>query len=308
MTLQQLEYLISLQQHRHFGKAAAACGISQPTLSLMVKKIEQELDIEIFDRTKQPLQVTPIGEKIIRQAENGLREIGKINEVIEEQIGSLQGSLHVGIIPTLAPYLIPDLIKIFKENYPDIDLKLNEMNTQNLIRALNRDQIDLFIAATPLEQENFFEIPVYYERFVAYFSGLNQHTQPEVLSADDIPKENLWVLEEGHCLRDQTFNFCGKETGYNQTYEAGSIETLVKIVDTNGGYSIIPELHLPFLNESQQKNTRMIDNPPAIREISIVIKKGFIKERMINALADTLKQIIPDNMLDGRLKKFSIKL
>jgi len=306
MTLNQLEYLIALNHYRHFGKAAESCGISQPTLSLMIKKVEQELDLEIFDRSKQPLQPTEMGLKILQQAEKSLKEIGKISELIQEQTGMLSGPLHIGIIPTLAPYIIPDLIRLFKLDYPEIQLKLTEMNTKTLIRALKDDELDLFIAATPLEESGFYEIPLYYEKFVAYFASGAMPSNS--VSLDTIPKENLWVLEEGHCLRDQTFNFCGPDTGYNQVYEAGSIETLIKIVDTNGGYSIIPELQIPLLTPSQRENLRDIDNPPANREVSIVIKKGFIKERMLNAVADSIKKIIPEDMLDNRLKKFRIKL
>ncbi|MDA8595673.1 hydrogen peroxide-inducible genes activator [Flavobacteriaceae bacterium] len=306
MTLNQLEYLIALNHYRHFGKAAEASGISQPTLSLMIKKIEQELDVEIFDRSKQPLQPTEMGMKILQQAEKSIKEIGKITELIQEETGMLSGPLHIGIIPTLAPYIIPDLIRLFKSDYPEIQLKLTEMNTKTLIQALKDDELDLFIAATPLEESGFYEIPLYYEKFVAYFASGAMPSSS--VSLDTIPKENLWVLEEGHCLRDQTFNFCGPDTGYNQVYEAGSIETLIKIVDTNGGYSIIPELQIPLLTPSQRENLRDIDNPPANREVSIIIKKGFIKERMLNAVADSIKKIIPESMLDNRLKKFRIKL
>ena len=167
--------------------------------------------------------------------------------------------------------------------------------------------IDLMIAATPLDQTDFLEIPLYYEKFVAYFADLQACPQ-NVLAADHMPTDNLWVLQEGHCLRDQTFNFCKNYGGFNKTYEAGSIDTLVRIVDKNGGYSVIPELHVPFLSESQQQHVREISSPPAVREISIVIRKDFIKERMLNALADTIKKIIPEEMLDARLKKFAIRL
>ncbi|MGB0838164.1 MAG: LysR substrate-binding domain-containing protein [Flavobacteriaceae bacterium] len=308
MTINQLEYLCALNRFKHFGKAAKHCGVSQPTLSLMIKKVEQELEVELFDRSKHPLEITKIGSKIVEQAEASLRELNKIKELVQHQTATLDGPLHIGVIPTLAPYLIPELIFLFKKNYPEIQLTLTEMNTQTLIEALSKEEIDLFIAATPLEQEQFYEIPLYYERFVAYFPPNSPSLMLKELSADSFPKDNLWVLEEGHCLRDQTFNFCKEDLSFNQVYEAGSIETLVKIVDKNGGYSIIPELHIPSLTKAQQKNIKAIDNPPAIREISIVIKKDFIREQMINAVADSIKKIIPEHMLDSRLKKFAIKL
>lgn len=307
MTLQQLEYIVALNKHRHFVSASKECGVAQPTLSLMLKKLEAELDIAIFDRSKQPIEPTSMGERIIAQAEKALREVNKIEEMIDGETNGLSGPLKIGVIPTLSAYLVPSFIQHFKRNYPEVDLTIAELNTESCIHSLENGKIDMFIAATPLEQDNFFEIPLYYERFVAYFCN-NTTPQFEVFSATNMPSDNLWVLEEGHCLRDQVFNFCERSLNHNQDFEAGSIETLIKIIDKNGGYSVIPELHIPFLTEAQQKNIRIINEPPAVREISVVIRKDFIKERLINAVANTVKEIIPEHMLDERLKKFTIRL
>ncbi len=307
MTIQQLEYIVALNRFRHFVSASEHCGVSQPTLSQMIKKIEDELDVTIFDRTKNPIEPTKMGKRIIAQAEISLREVKKINEMVIYETEKLSGSLLIGVIPTLAPYLVPRFIKHFGSTCPKVELTVSEMNTATLIKALEKEEIDMFIAATPLEQENFYEIPLYYEKFVAYFSSQTPY-QFKKLSANSMPKDDLWVLEEGHCLRDQTFNFCLESTDYNQVFEAGSIETLIRIVDENGGYSVIPELHIPFLTPEQQNNIQEIESPPATREVSIVIKKDFIKEKLINAVAEAVKSIIPEPMLDGRLKKFAIRL
>jgi LysR family transcriptional regulator, hydrogen peroxide-inducible genes activator len=307
MTLQQLEYIVALNKHRHFVTASKHCGVSQPTLSLMVKKLEHELDVTIFDRTKNPLEPTKMGKRIVEQAEITLREMRKINEMVVYETEKLSGPLQIGVIPTLAPYLVPGFIKHFKKNYPNVELTISEMHTATLIKELENESIDMFIAATPLENDNFYEIPLYYEKFVAYFSSSTPF-QFKKLSADDMPSENLWVLEEGHCLRDQTFNFCTETIAYNHVFEAGSIETLIRIVDENGGYSVIPELHIPFLTAAQKRNIQEINSPPATREISVVIKKDFIKEKLINAVANSVKSIIPESMLDKRLKKFAIRL
>ncbi|MCW3787751.1 hydrogen peroxide-inducible genes activator [Plebeiibacterium sediminum] len=307
MTIQQLEYIVALNKYRHFVTASKECGVTQPTLSMMIQKLENELDVSIFDRSKHPVEPTEVGLRIINQAEATLRELKKVKQVVIDETESLSGPLNIGVIPTLSPYLIPQFIKEFKTNYPEIQLTISEMNTETLIQALKRESVDMFIAATPLEEEEFFEIPLYYEKFLAYFS--KDHPLRDIpLSATNLPQENLWILEEGHCLRDQIFNFCQRSLPYNHTFEAGSIDTLVRIVDMNGGYSVIPELHMDFLREEQQINVREINDPPAIREISIVIKNNFIKEKMINAVADSIKSIIPNHMLDERLKKFSIKL
>jgi LysR family hydrogen peroxide-inducible transcriptional activator len=307
MTLQQLEYIVAVNKHRHFVTASEQCGVTQPTLSTMIQKLEAELGVTIFDRTKHPVAPTAIGQRIINQAETTLREMRKINELVKSETQMLSGPLRIGVIPTLAPYLVPEFIHRFKSSYEAVELTLSEMRTATLIDALHKDAIEMFIAATPLEQADFYEIPLYYEKFVAYFSPDNP-LRDVPLSATQMPQDNLWVLQEGHCVRDQIFNFCQTKTAYNQAFEAGSIETLIRIVDKNGGYSVIPELHLEFLTDEQKKNVREIASPPAVREISLVIKKDFIKERLINAVADTIKHIMPESMLDERLKKFSIKL
>ncbi len=307
MNLQQLEYIIAVNKHRHFARAAKHCGVSQPTLSMMIKKLEEELDSVIFDRTKHPVELTETGKKIISQAERAIFETEKLKELVKSDIKALSGTLSIGVIPTLAPYLVPKLIKHFKQNYPNISLSISEMTTEELIRALSKRDIDMFIAATPLEEAEFYEIPLYYEKFLAYFSDNHPYIDLP-LSASNMPADNLWILEEGHCFRDQVFNFCTETMSYNQMFEAGSIDTLVRIVDINGGYSVIPELHLTYLSEKQKKNIRAINNPPAIREISLVINKDFIKEKMVNAVADAVKAIIPAHMIDERLKKYSIRL
>jgi LysR family hydrogen peroxide-inducible transcriptional activator len=307
MNLQQLEYIVAVNKCRHFVTASEQCNITQPTLSTMIQKLENELGVTIFDRTKHPIVPTIIGERIINQAEATLREMRKIQELVTNETQGLSGPLKMGVIPTLAPYLIPEFIHQFSSCFNEVELTISEMRTSSLIEALRKDDIDLFIAATPLEQADFYEIPLYYEKFIAYFSNDNAYKEIP-LSAENMPHDNLWVLQEGHCVRDQIFNFCHTQTSYNKIFEAGSIETLIRIVDKNGGYSVIPELHLEFLTDEQKKNVREITSPPAVREISLVIRKDFIKERLINAVADTIKHIMPENMLDERLKKFSIKL
>ena len=307
MTVQQLEYIVALNKYRHFVTASEKCGVTQPTLSLMIQKLESELNVSIFDRSKHPVEPTAMGVRLIDQAEITLREIRKMKEMVVSETESLAGTLRLGVIPTLARYLVPELIHNFKIHYPQIQLLIHEMPTLSLITALQKDSVDMFIAATPLEQQDFYEIPIYYEKFVAYFAADNPFRDAP-LSAQNLPRENLWILQEGHCLRSQIFNFCQNTVEFNYTYEAGSIETLIRIVDKNGGYSVIPELHLPFLSNGQKQNVREITDPPAVREISIVIRKDFIKERIINAVANTIKSIMPENMVDERLKKFSIRL
>ena len=303
-----MEYIVAVNKYRQFVVAAKNCGVAQPSLSAMIQKLEDELGVKIFDRTKQPIEPTPIGEKIISQAEVAIRESKRIREIVDYESGNLTGPLRIGIIPTLAPYIVPDFINNFRKSNPEIELTIVEKTTAELINELHQSNVDIVIAATPLNKEEFIEIPVYYERFVAYFSN-EKEAQESNLSANDMPLDNLWILKEGHCMRNQTFNFCKNNNNiYNHIYEAGSIDTLIRIVDKNGGYSLIPELHIQYLSEEQLKHLKVIDSPPAVREVSLVITKDYLKERVINAVADTIKQIIPENMLDARLKRFSIKL
>lgn len=307
MTIQQMQYIVALNQHRHFVRAAEACGVAQPTLSAMIQKLEEELGVRLFDRNRHPVEPTEVGLRIIRQAETALHEFHKIGEMVRSEVETFTGPLHLGVIPTVAPYLVPQFIDDFRTNYPQVELTISEMRTGNLVRHLRQGELDMAVLSTPLAHSDLLEIPAYYERFYAYFaagSGVDEGR----FNASELPPERLWVLQEGHCARNQIFNFCGKGSAYNHVYEAGSIDTLVRIVDRNGGYTLIPELHLPFLSEQQRSNVREIADPPAVREISIVIRQDYIRERAVNAVAEIIKGIIPQQMLDQRLRKFAIRL
>lgn len=308
MTLQQLQYIISLDNNKHFLNAAEECGVTQPTLSTMIQKLEDELDVKLFDRSHQPLTTTEIGKEIIAQAKIVLKHAEFLKEVIKNKRESLEGTLNLAIIPTIAPSLLPKFLIEFRKSYPKIDLQIQEMKTSDIVLNLNQSKIDMGILATPLEIDNLLEIPVYYEKFFAYISPKEELYKQEVLSANNMPLDNLWILQEGHCLRGQVFNFCIEKKESKSVYEAGSIDTLIKIIDENGGYTVIPELHLQFLNDHQLKNIRRIENPQGAREVSIVITNDFIRERLLNAVVDTVKSIVPDEMIDERLKKFAIRL
>jgi LysR family transcriptional regulator, hydrogen peroxide-inducible genes activator len=308
MTLQQLEYLVSVDQYRHFAKAAEACSVTQPTLSMMIQKLEEELDVKIFDRAKHPIEPTQTGAEILTKARAILKNAERLKEFVLSEKDGLVCNFRLAIIPTVAPYLLPGFFPSFTSSYPDVSLKVSEIRTDTIIECILSGKIDAAILATPLENAQILEIPLYYEKFVAYVSPQSLLYQEESLSAINMPLKDLWVLQEGHCLRNQIFNFCEDKTPRAYVYEAGSIDTLIRIVDTNGGYTILPELHLPFLTDEQKKNVRPIVSPEAVREISLVIHPDFVRERVLNAIAETVKGIIPEHMLDARLKKFSIRL
>ena len=308
MTLQQLQYIISLDNKKHFLNAAEQCGVTQPTLSTMIQKLEDELDVKLFDRSKQPLVTTEIGREVVAQAKVILKNTEVLREVIKNKRECLEGRLNLGIIPTIAPCLLPKFLIEFRKNYPKIELKIQEMKTSDIIYNLNQSKLDMGILATPLENDDLLEIPIYYENFLAYISPKEDIYNEEILSANKMPLDNLWILQEGHCLRNQVFNFCTDKMDKKPIYEAGSIDTLIKIIDRNGGYTVIPELHLEFLNPEQLKNVRKIEKPQGVREVSVVITNDFIRERLLNAVVDTVKSIVPNDMIDERLKKFAIRL
>lgn len=308
MTLQQLEYVLALDKTRHFVRAAEMCGVTQPTLSAMVQKLEDELDCRIFDRSTHPLVPTEVGQQIINQAQVVIYHVNQLKENVQMEKGVLKGNLNLAMIPTVAPYLLPHFISVFKEDYADITLKVTEMRTEDVIQKLQTAEIDMAILSTPLNDPKILEVPLYYEKFVVYIAPSEPMYKNKEISSQEMPLENLWVLEEGHCLRNQVFNFCNRKVHQSSVYEAGSIDTLVKIVDVNGGYTIIPELHVNLLSEKQKENLRELTKPEAIREISLIIRHDYVREGMMNAVANSIKKIIPVHMLDARLKKFAIKL
>ena len=309
MCIRDREYIVALDKYRHFVLAAEACGVTQPTLSAMIQKLEEELDVKIFSRDRKNISPTRIGEKIIRQAKIALNETQRIKEVVADESTSMNGNVRIGILPTIAPYLIPDFIYHFRKAYPNVSLFIDEKENKSLIQDLRFGNLDIAITTPPEAHANILEIPVYVEKFVAYFSEDCCSKVRQMIVNGNLPPEQMWILKEGHCIPNGGINLCeDKEIG-NHIYEAGSIDTLIKIVDRNGGYTIIPELHISTLSEKQKGNIQVLNvNPPAQRTVSILIKDDFIRERMVNAVLDTMKAIIPSHMIDERFNRLSIKL
>lgn len=303
-----MEYIVALDTHRHFVKAAQSCGVSQPTLSTLINKLEEELDTVIFDRSCHPIRPTAIGEQIINQARVVLYNLSQLKELSLSEREQNSGSLKLGVIPTVAPYILPKLFQEMRTSHPQIDLQVTEQQTHIIVDQLRKAELDMAILATPLYHEDILEIPLYYEKFLAYISPQDPLHQSSEIEASQMPTKHLWVLKEGHCMRNQIFNFCDGTSDYNGFYEAGSITTLVNIVDANGGYTIIPELHRSLLHREQQDNVREFGESAPVREISLIIRQDYVRQRMVNSLVDAVKAIIPDSMIDARLKKFAVKL
>lgn len=306
MTLVQLEYIVAVDTYRSFVSAAERCFVTQPTLSMQVQKLEEILNVKIFDRSKQPVVPTEIGAQIIAQARIVLQESGKIREIIADQQQEVSGELRLGIIPTIAPYLLPQVISNVLQKYPELKLLIWEYTTEDLIAHLKTGVLDCGILATPLADPNIIEYPVYYENFVGYLSKNSKLMKKKTLLAEDLEQENIWLLNEGHCMRSQVLNICrSSKTNKLQTltYNTGSVETLIRMVDLNEGATLLPELAVQDLGVKQLNRIRYFKSPEPVREISLVTHKNFIKKRMLNALKEEILAIVPKGMKQRKKKE-----
>ncbi len=299
---------MAVDKYRHFAKAAESCGISQSTLSSLVQKLEIELDVTIFDRNSHPVKPTAVGEEIISRAKLLLFNAAQVKELVATRKGESVGKVSLGITSTVAPYLLPKMLKYLSINHPDIELHVEEARVSTLVSQLERGELDIALLATPLNNDDLLEIPVYQERLMAYVSPDEPIYNDPDLQTGRLPVESVWVLREGYCPNRGVFPFCNYRAEHQAVYEAGSVETLIKIVDENGGYAIIPELHVPLLRKCQQANVRVLTNPEPSREIAFVVHRNFVRERLLNILADAIRTVIPPAMINKRLKKFSIIL
>lgn len=305
MTLVQLEYIVAVDTYRSFVGAAEKCFVTQPTLSMQVQKLEEMLNVKIFDRSKQPVVPTEIGTQIIEQARLVLQESQKIKEIISDQQQEVTGELKVGIIPTVAPYLLPRVIAAMMEKYPDLKLLIWEYTTEDILYHLKTGVLDCGIMATPLGDHAIHETPLYYENFVTYISKNSKLYKKKAIDAGDLEDENIWLLNEGHCMRSQVLNIC-RSTKQNRlqglTYNTGSVETLIRMVDMNNGATLLPELALEELSNRQLSKVRHFKAPEPVREISLVTHKNFIKKRMLNALKEEILHVIPKAMKQKKKK------
>lgn len=307
MTIQQLEYIVALNECRHFVKAAEKCFVTQPTLSMMIHKLEEEWDLKLFDRTKQPVVPTKEGAEIIKMAKALLLKSRDMTEYIKGLKGDLTGELKIGIIPTLAPYIVPIFLSEFINRAPQLKISIKEMTTQQILVDLDIGDIDIGILATPVSESGLTEYILFYEEFYAYASVHEKLPKRKYLLPKEINIDHLWLLEEGHCFRNQMFNLCELKTqeSTNFKYEAGSIETLINLVDHNNGITLIPKLAEMNLKPSQRKNVKEFSNPKPVREISLLVKENFVREGIIDNLKDAIISSLPKNMLNAKNKKIT---
>lgn len=303
MTLIQLEYIIALHSLKHFGKAAGYCHISQPSLSMQVQKLEEELGVQIFVRTN-PVTTTDTGMIVVEQAKKILAEAGMMQQLIQQEKGIAGGTLKIGIIPTLAPYLLPLFIQSFIKAYPKVRLSVQEGMTENIVRQLKNGTLDAGIMATPLKIPELKEDFLFNEKFVAYVSQKEKIFNKKYLLPRDIDVNKMWLLEEGHCLRTQVMNLCAlqKDASIEKhfDYAAGSIETLKRFVEKNDGITLLPELATFDMSTAKKKMLRYFKNASPVREISMVTLKTFTKTRLIHLLKDSIVENLPGQMLEGK--------
>ncbi|MBC7936384.1 MAG: LysR family transcriptional regulator [Rhizobacter sp.] len=299
MTLIQLEYILALHSLKHFGKAAEKCHISQPSLSMQVQKLEEELGVQVFVRSN-PVATTDTGVIVIEQAKKIMAEAGMMQQLIEQEKDIVGGTIKIGIIPTLAPYLLPLFIQSFIKKYPKVRLSVHELMTENIVRQLKNGSLDAGIMATPLKINELKEDFLFHEKFVAYVSRKEKIFTKKYLLPNDIDVNKMWLLEEGHCLRTQVMNLCAlqKDASIEKhfDYAAGSIETLKRFVEKNDGITLLPELATLDMSSSKKNMLRYFKNATPVREISMVTLKTFTKTRLVHILKESIVENIPDTL------------
>lgn len=299
MTIQQLEYILAVDQFRHFARAAEYCRVTQPTLSAMIQKLEDELGVKLFDRTVQPVCPTAIGEKVISQARIILAQTAQVKEIISEEKQTLTGVFRLGVLPTIAPYLLPRFFPQLMEKYSELDIRVTEMKTQDIQQALHSGDIDAGIIANKLEDSFLAEETLFYEQFYGYVSRKEPLFKHDVIRTSDITGERLWLLDEGHCFRDQLIRFCQIEAVKvsQMAYHLGSMETFMRMVESGKGITFIPELAVAQLSEEQQVLVRPFAIPRPTRQIVLVTSKDFIRHSLLNVLKEEIQAAVPKDML-----------
>lgn len=299
MTLQQMEYIVAVYRKRHFAKAAEACGVTQPTLSAMIQKLEAELGVRIFERSSKQVVPTPLGRQIVEQAWRVLQRARKIKEIVAEETCSVSGIFTIGILPTIAPYLLPRFFPSLMVKYPDADFRVREMKTADCLKALSVGDIDAAIVVSIDGLEDYVQDTLYYEQFLAYVSENDSLYACKSIRSSQLSGHFLWLLDEGHCFRDQLVKFCNmKSACYSkETYSLGSIETFMRMVEAGKGVTFIPELALEQLTDSQRKLVRPFAIPIPTREVISLTTRNFARKRMLEVIVSEIRNCVPSHLL-----------
>lgn len=307
MTLTQLEYIIAVDTHRHFGLAAQKSFVTQPTLSMQIQKLENELNVKIFDRSNFPIRPTDLGVAIIEQAREAVKEANRVKEIIYDKQENMGGIMRLGIIPTVAPYLLPLFIGNFIKKYPGVTLHVEELQTEQILRKLYDETIDAGILVTPTEEKGLIEIPLYYEQFIVYTSPGHKLAKEDKINPIDLDTTDIWLLNQGHCFRNQMLRLCQNKstnagTG-NFDFESGSLETLRKLVENESGFTLLPELAIRDFNPYQLSMVKQFEPPVPVREISIISRRNYLKKKLIDTLQNEITSHLPPELLKKNNKE-----
>ena len=307
MTIAQLKYIVSLSRYDSYVKAAEKSNVTQPALTIQVKKLEDELGLILFDRSKKPVVPTDMGEKLLVQAKKILQEVKKMEDMAQSFVSDVSGELIVGVIPTVAPYLIPVFIDQFNEAYPEIKLLIKEGTTEQIIRDLKEGDIDAGIIATPVKHKGLEATPLFYEKFFLYISDQHPLYIEDSIDIENLSVEDLWLLVEGNCFRNQVEYICnqGREHrfGDNFRYESSSIDSLRRIVEHRQGITFLPELATLSIPAEQEEMIKEIKGQKPVREISMVMVPPFIKQRLVKKLSKEILANIPTYMKEKPMGK-----
>ncbi|MCO4792217.1 MAG: LysR family transcriptional regulator [Bacteriovoracaceae bacterium] len=308
MTITQIEYAIAVDQFRHFGKASKSCHVTQPTLSMQLSKLEDELGVILFDRSKSPILPTQEGLAFLKQARIAVKEFNKLRNVVESESTELSGKFTIAVIPTLAPYVIPLFAKDFSVKYPKVELVIEERKTEEIIKLLDEDSIDVGILVTPLSKDEIIEKVLFYEPFYLFCDPKSPLFKKNKVSPESIQNENLWILDEGHCFRDQVLKICkykGKRKGDIQ-FQSGNLETLKNMVKSWGGETLLPKLAIDQLDSKDRKWVRPFSSPVPTREVSLVHNRIYLKEKYIDALQEVILSKLPEDISSLKMKSLKI--
>lgn len=307
MTLTQLEYVVAVAINGSFSEAAIKCFVSQPTLSMQIQKLEQELEVTIFKRDKQPIQPTDIGEKIINQARIILKERNSLFHLIHIESGEFTGSLKIAVIPTISSYLLPMFLSSFTKKYPKIELSIDEVTTAEVIRGLDKGSFDIGIIALRSKQDNLITESLYYEPFVAFLPPDHKLITKVKIKQEDLNVSDFLLLKEGHCLRDQTLSVCKSsanewsDKSSKVVFESGNLETLIKLVEQKFGMTLLPYLAKQYIKDRKKLNQiKEFNNPVPKREVGLIYSKTFFKFHLLNALKKEILAVIPPELIKNK--------
>jgi LysR family transcriptional regulator, hydrogen peroxide-inducible genes activator len=299
LTLVQLEYILAVNKYRHFQTAADHCFVTQPTLSMQIKKLEESLGILIFDRSSQPVQPTPIGRMILEQAIETVSAARKIQEIAEEDLHEPSGIIHIGVLPTIGPYILPGLISALSQKY-NIEFNFKELLTEEAIEQVRSGELDAAIVSTPLGEKGIDEIVLYYEPLWVFASANHPLLQYEYVEPELLQAESLWMLTEGHCFREQTLKICNQLQPANVSrfkYTTGSLEALIRIIHYQYGYTLLPHLATVGMDQAQRQCLRPFSKPAPKREVGIIVKSGHLKRRIITVLREEIINNLPQGLI-----------